>query len=88
MCQVRENEALLYVEPCQKTAGLCRVQVTSPPRHSGSGFWPGLEPNQTEPLVETWTAGRLPGPLAGYPDPFLTLVLAAPEYNQLKGIIS
>jgi len=28
------------------------------------GFWQGLEPNQTEPLVKTRTAGGLPGPVA------------------------
>jgi len=35
-----------------------------PPRSSGSGFWTGLEPNQTVFPVQTGTAGGLPGPVA------------------------
>jgi len=63
-CWVRGNEDLLYVEPGQRTAGLCPVRVTNLARQSGSGFWPGLEPNQTKPQVKTWTAGGLPWPVA------------------------
>ena len=59
-----ENEALLYKEPGQKTAGLCPVRVTTPPRQSGSGFWQGPKPNRTEQPVITRTAGGLPGPIA------------------------
>ena len=29
-----------------------------------SGYWPGFEPKRTEPLVNTPTAGGLPGPIA------------------------
>jgi len=39
----------------EKTPGLGPVWVTTPPRHSGSGYWPGLEPNRTKPLVKTRT---------------------------------
>ena len=35
-----------------------------PPKGSGSGFWTVLEPNRTVVLVQTWTAGGLPGPVA------------------------
>ena len=35
-----------------------------PPRVSGSGFCPGLEPNRPVFAVQTRTAGRLPGPVA------------------------
>jgi len=38
--------------------------VSGPPRSSGSGFWTVLEPNRTVFLVQTQTAGRLPGPIA------------------------
>jgi len=36
----------------------------NPPKQSGSGFWPGLEANRTEPPVKTPTGGGLPGPVA------------------------
>ena len=56
-----------------------------PPRVCGSGFWPVLEPNRHVFAVQTRTAGGLPrpvantkpGPLAGYPDPLLTLVICS-----------
>jgi len=35
-----------------------------PPRLSGSGFWTVLEPNRPVFAGQTWTAGRLPGPIA------------------------
>jgi len=35
-----------------------------PPRVSGSGFWPGLEPNRPVFAVQTRTTGGLPGPVA------------------------
>jgi len=35
-----------------------------PPRVSGSGFWPGLEPNWPVFTVQTRTAGGLPWPVA------------------------
>jgi len=34
------------------------------PRSSRSGFWKVPEPNRTVFPVQTWTAGRLPGPVA------------------------
>ena len=34
------------------------------PRVSGSGIWPGLEPNRPVSAVQTGTAGRLPRPVA------------------------
>jgi len=46
-----------------KSAGIYPVRVTNPPRHSGSGFWPGFEPNQTELQAKNRTAGELPGPV-------------------------
>jgi len=61
---VCENEPQLYLEPSQKPISWCAVQVTTPPRQRGLGFWTGLESNQTVCLVQTWTAGRLPGPVA------------------------
>jgi len=48
----------------KKTTGSCPVRVTTPARQSGSGFWPGLEPNRTEPPAKNQTAGGLPGPVA------------------------
>ena len=32
------------------------------PRHSGSGFWPGNDPNATKKLAKNRAAGGLPGP--------------------------
>jgi len=63
-CWVCENQAPRYVEPGQKTGGVCPVRVTQPPRDSGSGIWPGLEPNRTKQPVKTWIAGMLPRPVA------------------------
>lgn len=52
------------MQPGEQTAGLCLVPVTTRPRHSGSGFWPGLEQNRTELLVTTRAASQLTGPVA------------------------
>jgi len=54
---------MIRVQPGQKTAGLCPVRVTTPPRHSGLGFGPGLELDRTERQVKTRTTGVLPGPV-------------------------
>jgi hypothetical protein len=51
-------------QPGQKPMVLCPVRVTTRQDKSGSGIWPGLEPNRTEPPVKTRTAGGLPGPVA------------------------
>jgi len=51
-------------QPGQKPTVLCPVRVTNPPRHSGSGFWPGLAQNWTEPPANNRTAGGLPRPVA------------------------
>jgi len=51
-------------QPGQRPAVLCLGRVTTCQDHSGSGFWPVLEPNRTEPQVKTRTAGGLPGPVA------------------------
>jgi hypothetical protein len=40
------------------------IQITNPPRHRWSGCWPGLEPNHTEPSINTQTTAQLPGPVA------------------------
>ena len=47
---------------------LCPVWVTNLPSQRGSGIWPGLELNRTEPLVKPRTA-------AEYPDPLITLAM-------------
>ena len=51
-------------QPGQKPMVLCPAWLTNLPRHSASGFWPGLEPNRQFFAVQTQTAGRLPGPVA------------------------
>ena len=56
--------SVVRFQPGQIPAVLCPVRVTNPARQSGSGFWPGLEPNQNKPLVKTLTAGGLPRPIA------------------------
>jgi len=60
----RKFETVVRFQPGQIPAVLCPVWVTNPPKQCGSGFWPGLEPNQTKPLVKTQSAGGLPGPVA------------------------
>jgi hypothetical protein len=62
--QEPQNGTAVRFQPGQKTAGLCPVRVTNPPAQRGSGFWPVVEPNRTEPPVKTRTAGGLPGPVA------------------------
>jgi len=64
MFRVCKNDALPYVEPSQKTTGLCPVRVTTPPRQSSSGLWTGLEPNQTVFPVQTRTTWGIPRPIA------------------------
>jgi len=64
--------------------GLCPVQVTNPPRQSGSGCWPVLEPNRTEPLVNTRTASGLPGPIANTSH---DAILLAMQYLNYKAFI-
>jgi hypothetical protein len=63
-CRNREVGTAVRFQPGQKPTVLCPVRVTTRQAKSGSGFWPGLEPNRTEPLIKTRTAGGLPGPVA------------------------
>jgi len=63
-CWVRGNEALLYGESGQKSAGLCPVWATTPPIHTGLGSWPGLGLNPSQPQVNALTACGLPRPIA------------------------
>jgi hypothetical protein len=49
--------------PGQKTQAFGSDLVTNPPSHTGSGFWPGNDPNWTEPPAKNRTAGGLPGPV-------------------------
>jgi len=51
-------------QPREILSVLCPGRVTIHRDTSGSGFWPGLDMDQTEPPVKTRTAGRLPGPIA------------------------
>ena len=59
-----QNGPAVRFLPGQKTQGFGSVRVTNPPRHSGSGFRPGNDPNRTEPPAKNRTAGGLPGPVA------------------------
>ena len=52
------------VQPSQTTGGLCPVQVRTPPRQSGSVFWPNLEQYWTEPQAKNRPARGLPGQVA------------------------
>jgi len=60
MCRNRKIGTAVRLQPGRKPTGSCPVWVINLPRHTGSGFWPGLEPNQTKPPAKTWTAGGLP----------------------------
>jgi hypothetical protein len=51
-------------QPGPKPTVLCPVRVTKAPRQGGSGFWLGLEPNQTKPPAILRTTGGLPGLVA------------------------
>src|SRR5882757_6970394 len=63
-CRTRKVGSVVRFQFGLKTAGLCPVRVTNPPRQSGSGFWPGNVPNRVEPPAINRTAGWLPGPIA------------------------
>jgi len=62
--QEPQNSPAVRFLPGQKTQGFGSVQVTNPPRHSGSCFWPGNDPNWTEQPAKNRTSGGLPGPVA------------------------
>jgi len=51
-------------QPGQIPAVQCPRRVTTRQDKTGSGFWPVLEPNRTEPQIKSRTAGGLPGPIA------------------------
>ena len=63
-CRNRILGTAVRFQPGQIPAVLCPGRVTTRQDKSCSGFWPVLEPNQTEPQVITRTAGGLPGPIA------------------------
>ena len=63
-CRNRKFGTAVWFQPGQIPAVLCPGRVTTRQAKRGSGFWPGLEPNRTEPPVKTRTAGGLPGPVA------------------------
>ena len=62
-----QNGPTVWFLPAQKTQGFGSVRVTNPPRHTVSGFLPGIYSNLTEQPAKT-------GPLARCPDPLLTLL--------------
>ena len=64
ICRNRKFGTAVRFQPGQIHAVLCPGRVTTRQDHCGSGFWPGLEPNRTEPPVKTQSAGGLPGPFA------------------------
>jgi hypothetical protein len=63
-CRNRKVGTAVRFQPGLKTVGLCPVRVTNPPRQSGSDFWPGNDPNRTEPPAKKRTAAGLHGPVA------------------------
>ena len=67
-CETRNTEPEIGPDGSSQTRRNPRVDGYGsgfgPPRVSGSGFWPGLEPNRPVCAVQTRTAGRLPGPVA------------------------
>jgi hypothetical protein len=63
MEELQNGPAVRFL-PGQKTQGFGPVRVTNLPKQSGSGFWPGNEPNRTEPPAKNRTAGGFPGPVA------------------------
>ena len=63
-CRNRIVRTAVRFQPRQIPTILSPVRVTNRPRQSGSGSWPGLELDRTEPLDKTPTAGGLPGPIA------------------------
>jgi hypothetical protein len=63
-CRNRIFGTAVRFQPGQIPAVLCSGRITTRQDKSGSGFWPVLEPNRTEPQVKTRTAGGLPGPVA------------------------
>jgi hypothetical protein len=63
-CRNRIFGTAVRFQPGQIPAVLFPGRVTTCQDKSGSGFWPVLEPNRTEPQVKTRTAGGLPGPVA------------------------
>ena len=70
-CETRDTELEIGPDGFSQTRRNLRVDWYGsgfgPLRVSGSGVWPGLEPNRPVFVVQTWTAGRLPGPIAHSP---------------------
>jgi hypothetical protein len=75
-CRNRKVATTVRFQHGRKTAGLCSVWVTTPPRQSRSGFWPGHKLNRTDLPAKT-------RPLAGYPDPLLTLATSLKSPTEL-----
>jgi len=65
-------------QPGQILTVLRPVRVKNPPRQSGWGLWPCLEPIRNKPLVKTWTTGGLPGPVGNTRLGALTTSLGQP----------
>jgi hypothetical protein len=63
-CRNRIVWTVVRFQPSQKPAVLCPVLVTNLPRRWGSGFCPGLKPNQTEPPAKSGIASGLLGPVS------------------------
>jgi len=67
-CETRNAEPEIGPDRSSETRWNPRVDRYGsgfgPPRVSGSGFWPGWEPNRPVFAVQTRTTGGLPGPIA------------------------
>jgi hypothetical protein len=67
-CETRNTDQAIRTDGSSQTRRNPRVDgygcMFGPPLVSGSGGWPGFEPNRTVFTIETWTAGRLPRPVA------------------------
>jgi len=68
-CRNRKVGTAVRFQPGQKPTVICPVRVTTRQDIAGRVF--GRVWNRTEPIIRS-----KPGPLAGYPDPLLTLHLS------------
>ena len=70
-CRNRKFGTMIRFQLGQIPAVLCPGRVTPRQDKCGSGLWPVLESNRTEPPVKTRTAGGLPGPVANTTQAYL-----------------